>query len=598
MALSAMNESIPTQISPLLYTQLLWKYIYQNKWTIMAFVFVIMFTLPVEMVVLPRFYSQLFESVRSTKSALLPNIFTNMLDNFRQNTPPGLIYTISIIWLVVVTAYLIKNTMEAYITPSYMSFVRQRMFQGTIEKHADNYKDLRIGEHVTRLMDVSRNMRDILVSSMSDILPIYIAVVCLCVYLLSVNVHIGVTAIIGISLHTFVLLCTSQKNIQFSALREKYYLALSEKLHDSFGNLMNVYINNMKNEEINSNNDSENRHKELMHQQYVNTRNVIVLLSLITVLTFICTVCVTYTHMQSNTIDNTTFISVWIIILLYLSNMMRLSNLIPHLITKFGIVLCSNDFLLDILSIHENQSTGKNITVGAVTFSNVQFTYDGNAHPTLYNVNFTIAGNEKVAILGTSGSGKTTAMKMISRMHQAQQGQVLIDDVDVSTISLNYLRTKVNYINQRTNLFNMSILKNMQYGNNTPDDQVISVLNNYGLNTVFGKLKNGVHTNAGVGGGSLSLGMQKVTMLMRGLLRGGKIIIMDEPLAGLDAITRQNVMHFVKDLTQDKTLIVITHDKEILPMMDRVIQFGDINRTEEYKPPENVIEKMVNYLGF
>ena len=82
-------------------------------------------------------------------------------------------------------------------------------------------------------------------------------------------------------------------------------------------------------------------------------------------------------------------------------------------------------------------------------------------------------------------------------------------------------------------------------------------------------------------------------------MRGGKIIILDEPLAGLDSDTRTNVMRFIKDLCQDKTLIVITHDKEILPMVDRVIQFGDINHTDDYvhTTDNSIIETLTNFFA-
>ena len=96
------------------------------------------------------------------------------------------------------------------------------------------------------------------------------------------------------------------------------------------------------------------------------------------------------------------------------------------------------------------------------------------------------------------------------------------------------------------------------------------VLQKYKLDSVYSKLREGVYTNAGVHGGNLSLGMQKVTILLRGLFRKSKIVVLDEPLAGLDANTRVKIMNLIKDRCQNKTLIVITHDKEIIPYMDRV----------------------------
>ena len=75
-------------------------------------------------------------------------------------------------------------------------------------------------------------------------------------------------------------------------------------------------------------------------------------------------------------------------------------------------------------------------------------------------------------------------------------------------------------------------------------------------------------------------------------------MILDEPLAGLDSNTRMNVMRFIKDMCTDKTLIVITHDKEILPMMDRVVEFADVNHTNKFVPKENksIIEQLTNFL--
>ena len=75
-------------------------------------------------------------------------------------------------------------------------------------------------------------------------------------------------------------------------------------------------------------------------------------------------------------------------------------------------------------------------------------------------------------------------------------------------------------------------------------------------------------------GGNLSLGMQKVTMLLRGLYKPAKIVVLDEPLAGLDAKTRAKVLDCIMDMCADKTLIVITHDQEILPLMDRVVNLA------------------------
>ena len=116
----------------------------------------------------------------------------------------------------------------------------------------------------------------------------------------------------------------------------------------------------------------------------------------------------------------------------------------------------------------------------------------------------------------------------------------------------------------------------MKYGNDFSEEDIISKLKKYKLDSVFEDLPNGVNGNAGLNGGNLSGGMQKVTILMRGLLKKGKIIILDEPLAGLDEKTINKVIRFILQETSGKTLLVITHDKAIIPHLNNVVDINDL----------------------
>ena len=134
----------------------------------------------------------------------------------------------------------------------------------------------------------------------------------------------------------------------------------------------------------------------------------------------------------------------------------------------------------------------------------------------------------------------------------------------------------MNYINQRTNLFNESVLYNMQYGNDVDGKIIAQKLKDYELDVLFSDLEDGIHSNVGVHGGNLSGGMQKVTMMMRGLLRPSKIVLIDEPLSGLDADTRVKVIKMIMNECENKTLVIITHDEEILPFMSNIVDIKDI----------------------
>jgi ABC-type bacteriocin/lantibiotic exporter with double-glycine peptidase domain len=193
-------------------------------------------------------------------------------------------------------------------------------------------------------------------------------------------------------------------------------------------------------------------------------------------------------------------------------------------------------------------------------------------------LNLQIEGNKKTVILGKSGSGKSTISKLIVKLYNPQKGDIYIDNVNVKNIDTKYLRDKVIYINQKTILFNKSIMDNILYGNDHINDKhVINIMKKYQLDILFHNMKDGLQSSCGVNGNNLSLGMQKIVILLRGVLKNNyKIIIYDEPLAGLDKNSRKKVISMINDLSVDKTVLIITHDNEILDIADNVIEMNKI----------------------
>ena len=578
-------ENDPSILSPVAFHELIVKFIHSHKMWIAAFTVFVFLTFPVESVVLPHFYSKLFDAIKN-ESGNLSGIFDGVLKNWRTQNAAGLLYVIAAIWIAVIIAYGIKQSIEAVIVPRYLSHIRQTIFSRIINKHQDDFKDIRVGEEITRILDVSRNMRDLLSWGLDEMAPMFVTMCIIAIFFCSVHLAIGGTMLAGIGITLLVLFIWGRKGIDASALREKYYLEMSERLHDSFGNLMNIYINNMKNTEIKSNNVAERRHTELYMRQLQITRNIVVALSFVSILTFMATLVITYYLVKKNVISSITFVSIWIVLMYYISFMVRFSNEFPHFLTKFGTVKNSKKFLDDILVSKQKRHVKDNIKLGEVVFRDVEFTYPGSSVPTLHKFNLHAEPKEKVALLGTSGSGKTTAMKLLAGMYRVNSGEILVDGTNVNTIDLTYLRKKINYVNQRTQLFNSSVLQNMKYGNSASDEDVKKILRDYELDLVFAKLKNGINSNAGVHGANLSLGMQKVTIIVRGLLREeAQVVVLDEPLSGLDTTTRKRVITCIRARCKNKTLIVITHDREIVPYMDRVVHFSDINQKNDASIP-------------
>ena len=205
------------------------------------------------------------------------------------------------------------------------------------------------------------------------------------------------------------------------------------------------------------------------------------------------------------------------------------------------------------------------ITEGNVEFRDVSFRYNKEKTNWLFeDFNLDLEAGQKYAIIGQSGRGKTTLMKMLAGLYKPEKGAIYIDDVDMNSLDLEYLRENVNYVNQRTNMFNETVMYNMLYGNpDATEEQVLTLLKKYDLMKVFEELPDGLTSNAGINGGNLSGGMQRITMLMRGMMKKCKILIMDEPTTGLDKKTTAKVKDLIVNETDGKTLIIITHESSL-----------------------------------
>jgi ABC-type multidrug transport system fused ATPase/permease subunit len=338
---------------------------------------------------------------------------------------------------------------------------------------------------------------------------------------------------------------------------------------------MNIYINNEQDNEINKFVKDETKLKRQFIYNYwvektnVSTTDLIITITLITIL------IISYYSYKNKKISIVSFISIIVTLGSSLEYLYGLNGEMSTIIYQLGIIKSNEKLLNDIINLKKRNIIDVKLKSGKIEFKNVSFGYQKNKY-IFKNFNYTINDKQKVAVIGQSGSGKTTIMKLLIDLHDIQEGEILVDNINIKKIDTSYLRSKIVYINQRTTLFNRSILSNMLYGTNKNEKNVIDILNKYDLMIVFNKLPNSIHTNAGVNGNNLSLGMQKVTMIIRGVLKDGLIYAFDEPLTSLDAETRKKVIKLLIGELNNKTLIVITHDKEILPHMDKTLKMNEL----------------------
>jgi len=196
---------------------------------------------------------------------------------------------------------------------------------------------------------------------------------------------------------------------------------------------------------------------------------------------------------------------------------------------------------------------------GRIEFDHVYFGYD-SSHAVLKDISLRVEPGEKVAIVGSTGAGKTTIVSLLLRFYDPKRGSIRIDDIDLRRVRLASLRQKIAIVLQEAVLFHMTIRENIAYGR--PDatlDEVIAAAEAAQAHDFISRLPDAYNTMIGERGLTLSGGERQRIAIARAMLRDSSIVVLDEPTTGLDAEAESLVLRAIDELIRGKTTFIITH---------------------------------------
>lgn len=228
-------------------------------------------------------------------------------------------------------------------------------------------------------------------------------------------------------------------------------------------------------------------------------------------------------------------------------------------------VLDNNDFLTRHGKYAPSQVKGK------VEFENVWFGYDP-AHPVLKNINFTVEPGQTIAIVGHTGSGKTTIISLLNRMYEVNRGKIEIDAVPVEEWDLDTLRKNVGVVLQDVFLFSGSVMDNITLRNESiPKEKVMEAAKLIGMHDFIMRLPGGYEYNVMERGATLSVGQRQLLSFIRALLYNPSILILDEATSSVDTESEQMIENAINTLIAGRTSIVIAHRLSTIQRADNII---------------------------
>ena len=218
--------------------------------------------------------------------------------------------------------------------------------------------------------------------------------------------------------------------------------------------------------------------------------------------------------------------------------------------------------IVDIVNTIQNVENAKALEVskGSINFKNIIFSYETSEDEVLKGVNLEFEGGKMTALVGHSGSGKSTILNLIPRFYQASKGEITIDHQPINSVTLESLRDKISLVSQETTLFDDTILNNIKYANeNATSDEIYEVAKLSNAHEFINKLPNKYDTLIGENGLRLSGGEKQRISIARAMIKKSPIILLDEATSSLDSETEAKIQEALNTLTRDKTTIVIAH---------------------------------------
>ena len=256
--------------------------------------------------------------------------------------------------------------------------------------------------------------------------------------------------------------------------------------------------------------------------------------------------------------------------------------------------------IVDTVNTIKNIENAKTLEIknSKINFENVFFKYEGNEKNVLNNISLEFEGGKMTALVGHSGSGKSTILNLIPRFYQAQDGNIKIDNQSIYDVTINSLRKNISLVSQETTLFDDTIKNNIKYANeHASDEEVLEVAKLSNSDEFIEKLPNKFETLIGENGVRLSGGEKQRISIARAMIKKSSIILLDEATSSLDSETEAKIQEALNILTKNKTTIVIAHRLSTI-LNSNNIYLIDSGKVIDNGKHENLLIKSKIYKNF
>ncbi len=486
------------------------------------------------------------------------------------------------LWIGIDVGYRIQGFLLAYFLPKVEANIRMSMFDH-IQHHSPKYfNDRFAGGLANKISDMTFHISSILQLMLTTLIPGISALLISVFFFANINFFFSFILTVWLSLYLLTCFLFIKKCTHYEHIYSEARTALLGKIVDSLTNnfAVNLFHRFHYERSFLTPFQKDEKEKNKTAKQYVEVMRLT--LSLLTIiLGGIGINGFMFSYWMKGLITTGEVVQIFNTTLNLVLILTFINNSLPLLFQSVGIANQALTVMNDPKDVVDSvDARPLSVISGEIIFDKVSFQYEKNR--IFQNKDVRIRGGEKVGLVGYSGAGKSTFIGLILRLYALQKGRILIDNQDLSKITLESLRRQVALIPQEPILFHRSIKENILYGKpGATDEELIRAAELAHCDKFIRKFPDGYNTHVGERGSKLSGGERQRIAIARAILANAPILILDEATSALDSVTERYIQDSLKKLMKNRTSIVVAHRLATLSQMDRILVFEKGKIVEE-----------------
>lgn len=464
-----------------------------------------------------------------------------------------------------------------YLSIKIFPKVRLKVFSETfsyISAHSHQYfQDNLAGDLVNKIQNIGESIEDIFMQ-MINIANIFFTVLIAIFIANTINIYFSLALIIWVILFVIISISLSKDIIPYSKDFAQINSILSGKYVDSLMNIFNINI--FARQEFEKSYLEDTACKVMAKDTALRWK----LLKLWTIQGILCSfilaimIFILILLRSKGIVTTGDFVFIISVTIMIINYIFRIAELISRILEKISVC---NQAISVVYVPHKIvnivAATPLQIKKAEIIFKNVNFGYNQD-NMFLQDFNITIPANQKVGLVGYSGSGKTTFVNLLIRLFDIQKGEIRIDQQNIKHITQSSLRESIAFIPQNPILFHRSFMENIRYGKlDATDAEVVEAAKKAHAHEFIIASHKGYDSLIGENGIKISGGQRQRLAIARAILKNSPILILDEATSSLDSVTETLIQESLKELMQNKTVIIIAHRLSTLLTTDRILVF-------------------------